>query len=85
MGFAVATARGGLVAVREIPRGFQRGRIVVAVLHVTTALQHESAQAGLAEFLRRPAAADAGADDDRVKRVLARAGSRGVICHRGRR
>ena len=75
----------GLVAVREIPRVFQRGRIIVAVLHLPAALQHEGAQAGLAEFLRRPAAADAGTDDDRIKRMLAGAGSRGVIRHRDRR
>ena len=75
---------GGLVAVRELPRVFQRGRIVVAVFHVAAALQDKRAQAGLAEFLRRPAAADAGADDDGVKCVLARAGSRGVIRHRER-
>ena len=73
---------GQLAAMREIPRVFQGRGIIVAVFHVAAALEDERAQAAFTEFLRRPTAADARADDDSVKRMLAGASGGRVIRHR---
>ena len=53
--------------VGHLPGSFVLGRVVDAMLHHPTALEHEGAQTGLAEFLHRPATGHAGADDDGVE------------------
>src|SRR5215472_6989002 len=55
-----------VAAQREFPPGEVHGGIVLDVLDVPPALQHEGLQAFLAQLLGSPAAADAAADNDGV-------------------
>jgi hypothetical protein len=63
----------GRAAMRELPGEQVRGRIILDVLDATAALENERFESLLTELLRRPAAGDAGADDDRVEGDVARA------------
>ena len=62
-----------VLAVPEPPVGHLPGRRVLAVVALgddgRTGLQHQRLQTLLGQLLRRPAAGDAGADDDRVPRL----------------
>ena len=54
-------------AMRILPRRFARVRVVLAVLDVLAAFEHQDAQATLGQLFGGPAPGDAGADDDRVE------------------
>ena len=55
----------GTAAVRQLPQILGRGRVLAMTDHAS-AIEHQRLQALLGQLFGRPAAADAGADDDRV-------------------
>src|SRR5438045_593183 len=59
-------------AMREVPRLQPLGDVVLAVFHVSAALDNESAEPVLRQLLGGPAARHAGADDDGVKWLVMR-------------
>ena len=59
--------RGAAARIAEIPRVLVEGRIVLAMLHLPAAFEHQRLQALFAELLGRPPAGDAAADDDRIE------------------
>ena len=52
---------------RVFPRRLPGARIILPVLDVLAALEHQDAQTALGEFLGRPASGDSGADDDGIE------------------
>ncbi len=54
-------------AMRILPRRFARVRVILPVLDVLAAFEHQHAQAALRQLFGGPAPGDAGADDDRVE------------------
>src|SRR5690606_8566304 len=61
---------GQLIAMRKLPRVHGCRRIVFYMYNVTTSLEYERLQALFAQFLSRPTATHAGADDDGVKCIF---------------
>ena len=59
---------GAAAAMRVFPRRLARVGVALDVFDVPATFEHEHAETALGEFLGRPPARDAGADNDRVKR-----------------
>src|SRR5262245_945019 len=59
-----------VAAVRQLPRCHVRRGVILDVLHIAAALEHQRLEAVVTKLLRGPTAGNSGADDDGVVRLI---------------
>jgi hypothetical protein len=62
--------RRAAASVAEVPRVLVEGRVVLDMLDLTPALEHQGLQTPFAKLFGRPSAGDAAADHDRIECAL---------------